>query len=58
MYDSGTILIQQINRGFKPSTVSLEEIWYAPDSLHPLLLVLSLTNHGYHYKITNPRSQI
>ena len=53
MYGPGTILIQQINGGFKPPTVSLEEVWYASDSSHHLLLVSSLTHHGYHYEITN-----
>ena len=52
MYDSGTILIQQINEGFKPPTVSLEEVWYVPDSSHCLLSVPSLTHHGYHCEIT------
>ena len=56
MYGPGTILIQQINRGFKPSTVSLEEVWYAPDSSHHLLSVPLLTHYGYHYEITNSGS--
>ena len=58
MYGLDTILIQQINGGFKPPTVSLEEVWYVPDSSHCLLSVPSLTYHGYYCEITNSRSQI
>ena len=58
MYDPGIILIQQINGGFKPPTMSLEEVWYVPDSSHCLLSVPSLTHHGYHCEITNSGSQI
>ena len=58
MYDPGTILIQQINGEFEPPTVSLEEVWYAPDSLHHLLSIPSLTHHGYHYEITDSGSWI
>ena len=58
MYGPGTILIQQINRGFKPPTVSLEEVWYMPDSSHCLLSIPSLTHHGYCCEITNSGSQI
>ena len=58
MYGSGTILIQQINGGFKPPTISLEEVWYAPDSSHHLLSVPSLTYHGYCCEITSSGSQI
>ena len=58
MYGPDIILIQQINGGFKPPTVSLEEVWYVPDSLHHLLSVLSLTHHDYHCEITNARSWI
>ena len=58
MYGPGTILIQQINGGFKPPTVSLEKVWYASDSSHCLLSASSLTNHGYHCEITSSGSQI
>ena len=58
MYGPGTILIQQINGGFKLPTVSLEKVCYAPDSLYCLLSVPSLTYHGYYCEITNSRSQI
>ena len=58
MYSPGTILIQQINGGFRPPTVSLEEVWYIPDSLHCLLSIPSLTHHGYCCEITNSESQI
>ena len=58
MYGPGTIFIQQINGGFKPPTVSLEEVWYVPDFSHRLLSVPSLTHHGYCHEITNSESQI
>ena len=58
MYDPGTILIQQINGGFKPPTVSLEEVWYMPSSSYHLLSISSLTHHGYCCEITNSGSQI
>ena len=58
MYGPGTILIQQINEGFKPSTMFLEEVWYVPDSLHCLLSISLLIHHGYHYEITNSGSWI
>ena len=58
MYGPGTILIQQINGGFKPPTVSLEEVWYVPNSSHDLISLSSLTHHGYHCEITNSGSWI
>ena len=58
MYGLDTIFIQQINGGFKPPTVSLEEVCYVPNSSHHLLLVSSLTHYGYHCKIINLRSWI
>ena len=58
IYGPGTIVIQQINGGFKPPTVSLEEAWYVPDSSYCLLSVPLLTNHGYCCEITNSRSSI
>ena len=56
MYGPGTIFIQQLNGGFKPPIVSLEEVWYAPDSSHYLLSIPLLTHHGYCCEITDSGS--
>ena len=58
MYGPGKVIIQQRSQGQCFQSITLEEVWYAPQAAHRLLSVPTLTTQGYHCGITYKESRI
>ena len=58
IYGPGKVIIQQCSQGQCFQPVTLEEVWYAPQVAHRLLVVLILTTQGYCCGLTHKESRI